>query len=60
MQQLVFLFVINCSSTYFVRLYARRQEVRLRFSLPMVFCPVVTVVMLESWVASCVHCVHAV
>jgi len=31
MQQLVILFVINCSSTCFGRLYARRQEVRLRF-----------------------------
>ena len=28
------------------------------FSLPVVFCPVVTVVMLESRLASCVHCVE--
>jgi hypothetical protein len=28
------------------------------FSLPMVFCPVVNVVMLESRLASCVHCVE--
>ena len=28
------------------------------FSLPIVFCPVVTVVMLESRLASCVHCVE--
>ena len=28
------------------------------FSLHMVFCPVVTVVMLESRLASCVHCVE--
>ena len=27
------------------------------FSLPIAFCPVVTVVMLESGLASCVHCV---
>ena len=27
-------------------------------SLPMVFCPVVAVVMVESRVASCVHCVE--
>ena len=46
MQQLVILLVINCSSTCFGRLYA------------MVFCPVVAVVMLESRVASCVHCVE--
>jgi hypothetical protein len=58
MQQLVILFVINCSSTCFGRLYAHRQEVRLRFSLPMFFCPIVTVVMLESRLASCVHCVE--
>jgi hypothetical protein len=25
-------------------------------SLPMVFCPVIVVVMLKSWVARCVHC----
>ena len=28
------------------------------FSLHMVICPVVTVVMLESRLASCVHCVE--
>ena len=28
------------------------------FSLPMVLCPVVTVVMLESLLASCLHCVE--
>ena len=28
------------------------------FSLPMVFCPVVAVVILESQVARCVHCVE--
>jgi len=28
--------------------------------LPKVVCPVVAVVMLESWVASCVHCVERV
>ena len=28
--------------------------------LPMVVCPVVAVVMLESWVASCVQCVENV
>jgi hypothetical protein len=32
MQQLVILFVINCSSTCFGRLYAHHQEVRLRFT----------------------------
>ena len=30
------------------------------FSLHMVICPVVTVVMLESRLASCVHCVESV
>ena len=28
--------------------------------LPMVICPVVAVVMLESWVARCVQCVENV
>ena len=28
--------------------------------LPIVVCPVVAVVMLESWVARCVHCVENV
>ena len=28
--------------------------------LPVVVCPVVAVVMLESWVARCVHCVENV
>ena len=32
MQQLVILLVINCSSTCFGRVYAHRQEVRLRFT----------------------------
>jgi hypothetical protein len=32
MQQLVILLLINCSSTYFERLYAHHQEVRLRFT----------------------------
>ena len=32
MQQLVILLLINCSSTYFGRLYAHHQEVRLRFT----------------------------
>ena len=31
MQQLVILLVINIPSTYFGRLYAHHQEVRLRF-----------------------------
>jgi len=29
-------------------------------ALPVVVCPVVAVVMLESWVARCVHCVENV
>ena len=29
-------------------------------ALPIVVCPVVAVVMLESWVARCVHCVENV
>jgi len=37
MQQTVILLIINSPSTCFGRLYAHRQEVRLRFSLPMVF-----------------------
>ena len=57
MQQLVILLVINCSSTCFERLSAHHQEVRC-VSLPMVFYPVVAVVMLEIRVASCVHCVE--
>jgi len=28
--------------------------------LPIVVCPVVAVVMMESWVARCVHCVENV
>ena len=32
MQQLVILFLINCSSTCFGRLYAHHQEVRLRLT----------------------------
>ena len=52
MQQLMILLVINSSSTCFGRLYAHRQEVRLRFSLSIVLCPVLTVVMLESRLAS--------
>ena len=32
MQRFVILLVINCSSTCFGRLYAHRQEVRLRFT----------------------------
>jgi hypothetical protein len=58
MQQLVILLVINCSSTCFGRLDAHRLEIRLRFSLPVVFCTVVNAVMLESRLASCVHCVE--
>ena len=58
MQQLMILLVINSSSTCFVRLYARHQEGQTAFSLLIVFCPVVTVVMLESRLASCVHCVE--
>ena len=58
MQQLMILLVINSSSTCFGRLYAHRQEVRQRFILPMVFCPGVTVVMLKSRLASCVHYVE--
>jgi hypothetical protein len=39
MQQLVILLVINCSSTYFGRLYAHHQEVRLRFTVyGVLFC----------------------
>jgi len=32
MQQLVILLLINCSSTFFGRLYVHHQEVRLRFT----------------------------
>jgi hypothetical protein len=58
MQQLVILLVIKCSSKCFGRLYAHPQEVRLRFhclSCPVLSCPVVAVVMLESWLANCVE-----
>jgi len=58
MQQIVILLVINCSSTCFRRLYAHHQEVRLRFTANVFFCPVVAVVMLGSRVASCVHWVE--
>jgi len=34
MQQLVILFVIDCSSTCFGRLYAHRQEVRVKQPTP--------------------------
>ena len=48
MQQLLILLVINSSSTCLGRLYAHRQEVRLRFHCLWYFCPVATVVMLEK------------
>ena len=57
MQQIVILLVINSPSTCFGRLYAHRQEVRLRFHC-LWFCPVVTVVMLESMLAGCVNYVE--
>jgi len=58
MQQLV-IFIVN-------QLFLNMFRVPLRpssggqtaFSLRMVICPVVTVVMLESRLASCVHCVE--
>ena len=49
------LLLINIISTCFGHFYAHRQEIRV--PLPMVVCPVIAVVMLESRVASCVHCV---
>ena len=58
MQQLVILLLINCSSTCFGRLLHPSSGGQTAFSLPMVFCPVVTVVMLESQLASCVHWVE--
>ena len=61
MQQLVILLVINCSSTCFGRLCAHHQEVRLRFSLPVVFCPVKEIRMkccvMEDGVVLYVRCV---
>jgi hypothetical protein len=57
MQQLVILLLINCPSTCFGRLYARPKG-QTAFSLHMLICPVVTVVILESLLASCVHCVE--
>ena len=54
MQKLMILLVINSPSTCFGRLYTHHQESDC-VSLPIVFCPVVTVVMLESRVARCVH-----
>ena len=58
MQQLVILLVINCFSTCFGASLFPSSGGQTAFSLPMVFCPVVTVVMLESRVVSCVHCVE--
>ena len=57
MQQLVILLVINFPqhvSGVFTTIMRRSDCV----TLPMVFCPVVAVVMLESRLASCVHCVE--
>ena len=58
MQQLMILLLINSSSTRFGAFLRPSSGGQTAFSLPvfMVFCPVVTVVMLESQVASCVHC----
>ena len=58
MQQLVILLVITCSSTCFGASLRPSSGGQTAFSLPMVFCPVVTVVMLESRLESCVHCVE--
>ena len=57
MQQLVILLVINCPQHVSVSLRPSSGG-QTAFSLPMVFCPVVTVVMLESRMESCVHCVQ--
>ena len=56
MQRLVIVLVINCSSTFRASLRPS-SEGQTAFSLSMVICPVVTVVMLESRLANNVHCV---
>ena len=58
MQQLVILLLINCSTTCFEASLRPSSGGQTAFSLHMVICPVVTVVMLESRLASCVHCVE--
>ena len=58
MQQLVILLLINCSSTCFGASLRPSSGGQTAFSLHTVICPVVTVVMLESRLASCVHCVE--
>ena len=58
MQQLVILLLINCSSKCFGASLRPSSGGQTAFSVPILFCPVVTVVMLESRLASCVHCVE--
>ena len=55
MQKLMILLVINSSSTCFGTSLRPSSGGQTAFSLPVVFCPVVTVVMLESLLASYVH-----
>ena len=52
------LLLISSISTCFGHLYSHRQEIHLRSTAYS--CPVVAVVMLESRVARCVHCVENV
>ena len=61
MQQIVILLVINSPSTCFGASLRPSSGGQTAFSLPVVFCPVVTfvtVLMLESRLAGCVHCVE--
>ena len=58
MQQLIILLLINCPSTCFGASLRTSSGGQTAFSLPIVFCPVVTIVMLESRLASCVHFVE--
>ena len=59
MQQLVILLLINCSSTCFgASLRPSSGGQTAFFTAYGYLCPVVSVVMLESRMASCVHCVE--
>ena len=58
MQQLMILLVFNSPSTCFGASLRPSSGGQTAFSLPIFFRPVVTVVMLESRLASCVHCVE--
>ena len=51
-------FIVNQLFLNMFRASLRPSSGQTAFSLHVVICPVVTVVMLESRLASCVHCVE--